>query len=151
MLRPSGTQHFSCDFRSFSQFLVVFVDRWHDPNFQFCFDILVELDLTGVCKDQVPSGRLRGESDPVSGECLQRSNNLRSTNTAVEVSFFVGVGFDGNALLGNVLGEIAQVLYIALAAFTLLVISFGIYIFSCCYFLASAGCTSSSLQSAVLA
>ena len=98
MLRPSGTQHFSCDFRSFSQFLVVFVDRWHDPNFQFCFDILVELDLTGVktkfLQDAFEANLIRCQVNVV---LLQRSNNLRSTNTAVEVSFFVGVGFDGNA------------------------------------------------------
>ena len=58
----------------------------------------MELDLTGVkakfLQDAFEANLIRCQVNVV---LLQRSNNLRSTNTAVEVSFFVGVGFDGNA------------------------------------------------------
>lgn len=84
-------------------------DRWDDPHLEFAFDVLAEMDLDRVeaefLEGTLEANLIRGDRDVV---LLERLDDFARPDRAVQVAFVVGVGFDRNALLVELFGQLAQ-------------------------------------------
>ena len=99
-----------CGLESMQVFMGGLVSRGgHNPDFHVAFDFLVQVNL-----DRVQAKFLEWtlQAHLIVSDCdidgLERSYNLRRTDTTVQVAFVVGVGFDSDRLLSDFVGESLQ-------------------------------------------
>ncbi len=82
---------------------------WNDPNLEFAFDLLTQMNLDRVESQFLEwtfeTNLIWSDGDVV---LLESLDDIVSTNRAVEMTFVVGVGFDRDALVSELFGQLGE-------------------------------------------
>ena len=91
-------------------FLVV-LNSWYDPDFQICFDIVVQMNSHSIQTEFLQNAfHTNLIVVEVKASLFERRYDVRSRYASVQMPLFICIGFDRHALFANVLRQNSQIL-----------------------------------------